>query len=222
MVACLVAWGILVTWSFRNIQGWLFRGDNTCSFVDTEKLRHCKTRVAQHAGALNTYLTPHVSFADFQSQNFGKVLSQLNDTRILGTEKKRLYEWTFPDSRSCFQSYFVKLFSWTRLISAMLSTASAITYYNCKNDILIVSAHIWDHDRGSRGIIQNEVKDERTGVAGSCQDLFWLVWYYTKLQVMWWNVWDNCSSNWNFKDKNEKARQWNRWLEWLFFPCQSW
>lgn len=35
---------------------------------------------------LNAYLTPHVSFADFQSQNFGKVLSQLNDTGILKTE----------------------------------------------------------------------------------------------------------------------------------------
>lgn len=31
----------------------------------------------------HTYLTPHISFTDFQSQKFGKVLSQLCDTGIL-------------------------------------------------------------------------------------------------------------------------------------------
>ena len=30
----------------------------------------------------HSYLTPHISFADFKSQKFGKVLSQLCDTWI--------------------------------------------------------------------------------------------------------------------------------------------
>lgn len=134
VVACLVAWGILVTWSFRNIQGWLFKEENmfrrwhSIQFKEqtlaslklpSPHLHIFKTKAAHHAGALNTYLTPHVSFADFQSQNFGKVLSQLCDTRILKTEQKRIESPSLDSCSSgssecvslppcgCFKSYFV-------------------------------------------------------------------------------------------------------------------
>lgn len=90
----------MVTWSFRNVQGWLFREDNTRPIVDIQKHQRSsnyslhigqfsKLKPLSSAGASDTYLTPHVSFADFQSQNFGKVLSQLNDTGILKTEERK-------------------------------------------------------------------------------------------------------------------------------------
>lgn len=54
----------------------------------------CKSTLPSQVSEAHTYLTPYISFADFQTQDFGKVLRQLCDTGILGREQTTIYKDT--------------------------------------------------------------------------------------------------------------------------------